>query len=60
MVFFPITAVWLDKDLQVVDIKIAKPWRVYFPKAAAQYVLEGSIELVERISIGDRLEWVDA
>jgi uncharacterized membrane protein (UPF0127 family) len=60
MVFFPITAVWLNKDLRVVDIKLAKPWRVYFPEAPAQYILEGSIKLMEQISIGDQLEWVDA
>lgn len=59
VVFFPITAVWLNKDFRVVDIKLAKPWRVYFPVAPAQYVLEGSVELTERISIGDQLEWVD-
>ena len=59
MVFFPITAVWLNKNFQVVDIKLAKPWRVYFPEATAQYVLEGSVELLERISIGDQLEWAD-
>jgi len=59
MVFFPITAIWLNKNFQVVDIKLAKPWRVYFPEAPAQYVLEGSVELLERISIGDQLEWAD-
>lgn len=59
MVFFPITAAWLNKDLQVVDIKLAKPWKVYFPDTPAQYILEGSVEMMERVSIGDQLEWVD-
>jgi uncharacterized membrane protein (UPF0127 family) len=57
MVFFPITVAWLDKDLRVVDLKLAKPWRVYFPGTAAQYVLEGSVEMMEQISVGDQLEW---
>ena len=60
MVFFPITAAWLNKDLQVVDLKLARPWRLYFPAAPAQYVLEGSVEMMKRISVGDQLGWVDA
>lgn len=59
-VFFSITAAWLDQDFRVVDIQLARPWRVYFPGAPAQYVLEGSVEMMEQISVGDRLEWVDA
>jgi uncharacterized membrane protein (UPF0127 family) len=60
MVFFPIAVAWLNKDLKVVDLKIAKPWRVYFPDTPAQYVLEGPVEMIERIAIDDQLEWVDA
>lgn len=60
MVFFPITAVWLDKDFQVVDLKLAKPWRVYMPRKPAKYVLEGSVEMMQRLSLGDKLDWRDA
>ena len=60
MVLFPITAVWLDKDFQVVDMKLAKPWRVYIPSEPAMYVLEGSAEMMQRLSLGDRLAWRDA
>jgi uncharacterized membrane protein (UPF0127 family) len=60
MVFFPITAVWLDKDFQIVDMKLAKPWRVYMPRQAAMYVLEGSAEMMQRLSLGDQLAWRDA
>jgi uncharacterized membrane protein (UPF0127 family) len=60
MVFFPIAVAWLNKDLKVVDLKIAKPWRVYIPDTPAQYVLEGPVEMIERIAIDDQLEWVDA
>jgi len=59
MVLFPITAVWLDKDFQVVDMKLAKPWRVYIPSEPAMYVLEGSAEMMQRLSLGDRLAWRD-
>jgi len=60
MVLFPITAVWLDKDFHVVDMKLAKPWRVYIPSEPAMYVLEGSAEMMQRLSLGDRLAWRDA
>ena len=60
MVSFPITAVWLDSDFQVVDMKLAKPWRVYIPTEPAMYVLEGSAEMMQRLSMGDRLAWRDA
>jgi uncharacterized membrane protein (UPF0127 family) len=59
MVFFPITVAWLDRNFQVVDLKIAKPWRFYFPDAPAQYVLEGPVEMQSKLSLGDRLEWHD-
>jgi uncharacterized membrane protein (UPF0127 family) len=60
MVFFPITVAWLDKDFRVVDLKLAKPWRVYLPSAPAKFVLEGSVEMMARLSPGDRLEWRNA
>ncbi|TFH33240.1 MAG: DUF192 domain-containing protein [Anaerolineales bacterium] len=59
MVFFPITAAWLDKDFRIVDLRLAKPWRVYIPSAPAKYVLEGAAEMMTRISLGDQLEWRD-
>jgi uncharacterized membrane protein (UPF0127 family) len=59
MVFFPIAAVWLDQDFRVVDLRLAKPWRVYIPSAPAKYVLEGSAQMLAQLSVGDRLAWVD-
>lgn len=57
-VFFPITAVWLDADGLVVDVKLARPFRpLYIPQAPARDVLEGGADLIRRVSIGDKLHW---
>lgn len=55
-VFFPIAAVWLDRNGQVIDARLARPFRpFYVPRAPARDVLEGPPELLERVCIGDRL-----
>lgn len=55
-VFFPIAAIWLDRDGQVVDAKLARPFRPFYaPRAPARDVLEGPPALLERVRIGDRL-----
>lgn len=57
-VFFAIAVVWLDKDLRVVDAKLAKPWRPsYVPAKPAQYFIEANPDLLERVSIGDQLRF---
>ncbi len=57
-VFFPIAAIWLDKDRQVIDARLARPFRPFYaPRAPAQDVLEGPPELLERVSIGDILSF---
>lgn len=53
---FAIATIWLDAQYRVVDTCLAEPWRpMYFPKAAAQYTLETSPELLQKISVGDEL-----
>ncbi len=53
---FPIATVWLDPELIVVDMVVAKPWRpAYFPRRSAQYTLEAAPDLVKRVAVGDRL-----
>lgn len=55
---FDLCVVWLDKNLLVVDVKKAKKWRpAYFPRAAAQHVLETSITHINDFSIGDQLSF---
>lgn len=55
-VFFPIAALWLDRNGQVVDARLARPFRPFYaPRAPARDVLEGPPEILERVRIGDRL-----
>jgi uncharacterized membrane protein (UPF0127 family) len=58
-VFFPICVAWINRDYVVVDLTVAKPWRFYVPRKGAQYILEGPPDMLESITIGDRLEFVD-
>ena len=54
--FFSIAVVWLDSKFRVVDVRLAKPWRLFYAsRAPAQYVIEASPSLLEKISIGDEL-----
>jgi uncharacterized membrane protein (UPF0127 family) len=60
-VFFPIAAVWLDRDGVVVDTRLALPFRpLYVPGAAARDVLEGPPELLAEVSVGDRLRFQES
>jgi uncharacterized membrane protein (UPF0127 family) len=57
-VFFPIAAIWLDSNGQVVDTKLARPFRpLYVPRSPARDVLEGSPMLLEHVQIGDTLRF---
>jgi uncharacterized membrane protein (UPF0127 family) len=58
--FFPIATVWLDAKFKVVDTCLAKPWRLFYAsQKPAQYVVEASPALLEKISIGDELQFED-
>ena len=54
---FPIGVLWLDDEERVVDKVIAKPWRLYIPRAAACAYLEGPPSLVTWVKVGERLHW---
>ena len=57
-VFFPIAAIWLDKNGKIVDTMLARPFRpLYVPRAPARDVLEGPPALLERVQIGDQLRF---
>jgi uncharacterized membrane protein (UPF0127 family) len=58
-VFFPIGVAWITRDQVVVDLTVATPWRFYVPKEKAQYILEGPPSMLESITIGDKLDFVD-
>ena len=55
---FAIATVWLDANGVVIDKVLAKPWRpAYAPQAPAQYFIEACPSLLDRVMIGDRLEF---
>ena len=56
--FFPISVLWLDAGKRVVDKTLARPFRPYYaPRRAAKYYVEGDPSLLDRVSIGDQLEF---
>jgi hypothetical protein len=57
-VFFPIAAVWINSQGKVTSAQLAKPWRPFYASPEpARYVLETSPEFLERITVGDELEF---
>lgn len=56
---FPIDVIFINKDLQVVDLKTLKPWRVYSPKKRCEWVLEVNKGKIEEkyVGVGDVLEF---
>lgn len=58
-VFFPIAAVWINSAGQVTSAQLAKPWRPYYASPTpARYVLETSPDFLERIRVGDEVDFV--
>ncbi len=57
--FIPIGVVWLDGHGRVVDTCLARPWHIlYTPRGSAQYVLETTPAILQRVTLGDELEWI--
>ena len=57
-VFFSISVLWLDSDKRVVDKALARPFRPYYaPRSAAKYFVEGHPSLLDRVGVGDQLEF---
>jgi uncharacterized membrane protein (UPF0127 family) len=58
-VFFPIAAVWIDRQGVVTSAQLARPWRPYYaPPIPACYVLETAPEFLNQIAIGDEVEFI--
>ena len=58
-VFFPIAAVWINSQGRVTSAQLARPWRPYYASPEpARYVLEAAPELLERVKVGDEVEFV--
>ena len=58
-VFMNLGVAWIDNKGRVVDRRVARPWRMYVPTAAARYVLEGEPALLDRVEVGDLVEFRD-
>ena len=57
-VWMDLAVIWIDEDLQVVDVQLARSWRpFYIPCAPALYVLEVAPEHLSEYHIGDRLSF---
>ena len=54
-----IDVIWLDSARRVVDFKTAKKWRLYTPKKAAKYIIEGPVGLIRTLEVeeGDLISW---
>jgi len=58
-VFFPIGVVWLDRENRVVDKVVARPFRPFYaPRGPAIGVLECQPDVLERVEIGDKVQFV--
>ncbi|KPU62580.1 hypothetical protein EP1X_07720 [Thermococcus sp. EP1] len=57
--FQSIDVLFLDSSRKVVDLKRAKPWRVYMPKESAKYIIEAPVGVINAIhaEIGDEIDW---
>ena len=57
-VFFPIAAIWINQNGKVTSAQLAKPWRPYYASPEpASYVLETAPEYLDKISVGDFIEF---
>ncbi|WP_258084509.1 DUF192 domain-containing protein [Thermococcus thermotolerans] len=54
-----IDVIWLDSSRRVVDFKTAKKWRLYTPKKAAKYIIEGPVGITRVLEVeeGDIINW---
>ncbi|UCD43513.1 MAG: DUF192 domain-containing protein [Chloroflexota bacterium] len=60
-VFFPIAAIWINQKGKVTSAQLAKPWRPYYASPEpASYVLETDPEILEKISVGDFIDFEDS
>jgi len=59
-VFFPIAAIWINSKGKVTSAQLAKPWRPYYASPVpATYVLETSPDFLDKVAIGDNLDFAE-
>jgi len=57
-VFFPFSAIFLDRGKRVVDVRIARPFlSLIIPREDSAYLIEGGPGLAGKVSVGDGLEF---
>lgn len=53
---FDIAAIWIDSSNQVVDVQIARRWRLaYLPAQPARYILEAHVAQADNFHVGDQI-----
>ena len=58
---FDLTIVWVDSQLQVVDVRLARRWRTWaLPRKPARYVVECAASRLGDFRIGDQLAFENA
>ena len=59
-VFFSIGVIWINSGGTVTSAQLAKPWRPYYASPEpAQYVLETSPAILDKIKVGDEVDFVE-
>jgi uncharacterized membrane protein (UPF0127 family) len=59
-VFMDLAIIWIDSNFSIVDIKLAKSWRLaYFPARPAMYTLEIHPERISEFKVGDTVSFND-
>jgi uncharacterized membrane protein (UPF0127 family) len=52
--------VWVNDGGEVVGMLVARPWRLsYLPPEPARYVIEGHPTILDKIKLGDHIEFKD-
>lgn len=58
LVFCDLGVIWVNDAGEIVDTVVARPWRPsYAPRQPARYVIEGAPALVERVAVGDHIDF---
>jgi uncharacterized membrane protein (UPF0127 family) len=59
---FPLAVAWLDKNRQILDVKLARPGRMYFPSGLftdTAYILEVHPEHFPQLQKTTKIHWED-
>jgi uncharacterized membrane protein (UPF0127 family) len=58
-VSFALGVIWVNDAGVVVDTAVAQPWKLsYVPQAPARYVIEGHPARLQRVKVGDHIEFL--